>query len=814
MIRNYLKIAVRNLMKFKFISFINLFGLAVGFSCCLLILGYILHELSYDRYHRNAENIYRVERSWRNYETGITSLELGTVAPAIAPLLENDFQEIQALTRLVSPGTTTLRYGEKMFNEQDVYYADEHFFNVFDVEVVKGNPEKALEDPFSVMLTEELAEKYFRGEDPLNKVIRLDNQFDMKVTGIYKAFPANSHVHPRLLISFNTLKDSAVYGEENLRTNWGNNSFFTYLLLPDNYDSEKLEVQFPAFLNRHIDEGGSGTVQPSDWTSLRLRPVTDIHLHANTDLEAEENGDIQRVYIFSAIALFILLIACINYMNLSTARSVLRAKEIGVRKVIGAGKGELVTQFLSESVLISWIATILAFAFTWLAFPWLNRLSGLDLSIDILLDWRVLLPLLLLPFLVGLLSGLYPALFLSSFQPVKVLKGFSKVGKSGVSFRQALVVIQFSISIILIIGTVVVYKQLQYMQEKALGFQREHVVTLSNNTSLAPAFETFRAELQASPAITEVGRSSLIPTERLLNAAGSQISRGDSLAPTKADIKFVTADNHFFSTYGIDVLAGRNFSADFGPDTSSFIINEAALSVLGLKSAEEAIGKEFQYGSRNGRLVGVVNDFHFESLHQRILPMVFFKSINPSGIGSAGYGKISIKVTGESLAAGLAHIEKSWRTFVPDTPYEYSFLEDTYARLYAAEKRQGAVFTLFSCIAIAIACLGLFGLSAFTISQRVREIGIRKVLGAETSSLVTLLSKDFLKLVLLAALIAFPLAWYAMSKWLEDFAYRIDIPLWVFLAAGVIATLIAFLTISFQAIKAATANPVNNLRTE
>ena len=809
MIRNYLKIALRNLMKYKFISFINLFGLSVGLSCCLLILGYILHELSYDRYHSKADRIFRVERTFMDPQTGMLSLELGTVAPPVGPLLENDFEKIDKVTRLIAPGRTTLRYDEKLFNEEDVYYVDEQFFSVFDVEVVRGNPAKALLDPFSIMLTEEVAQKYFGNEDPLNKVVRINNQHDYKVTGIYKAFPANSHLHPQIMLSFNTLKDPEIYGEENLLTNWGNNSFFTYILLPEGADHKKLEAQFPAFLNRHINEGEGGTIKPSDWSALYLTPITDIHLHSHKDIEAEENGDIRRVYIFAAIALLILLIACINYMNLSTARSVLRAKEIGVRKVIGAGKGELVAQFLSESVLMCWLATLIAFCITWITLPWLNKVSGQDLSIDILLRWGVMIPLLLMPFLVGIFSGIYPALFLSSFQPIKVLKGFAKVGGRGVSFREVLVVAQFSISIILIISTLIVYQQLQYMKNKSLGYEREHVITFTNTEAVASNFDAFRTQLQSSVHVKEVSRSSIIPTGRLLDGMGSQINRGDSLAPTTANLRFVRADNEFFPTYDIKLVAGRNFSTSFGPDTAAFIINETAVEVLGLKSAEDALGREFQYGNRMGRLVGVVKDFHFESMHQRIMPMVFFKSLNPQN-----YGNVSVKIAGENVAAALEHLDKTWRSFAPDIPYEYSFMDETYARLYESEQRQGMVFTIFACIAIIIACLGLFGLSAFTISQRVKEIGIRKVLGADISSLVALISKDFLKLVVIAALIAFPLAWWGMHKWLEDFAYRIDIPLWVFAAAGIIATLVAFLTISYQAIKAAMANPVKNLRTE
>ena len=810
MLKNYFKIAFRNLMKHKFISGINLFGLTVGLTCCLLILAYILNEVSFDKYHTNAKNIYRVERTFLNPETGNLSLELGSIAPPFAPYLLNDFKEIKKLTRLLRSGNTSFRYEDKMFNEAEVYFADENLFDIFKVDVVKGNPAKALNEPYSVMLAEDVAKKYFGNDDPLNKEVRLDNQLTCKVTGIYKAFPSNAHLHPTVMVSFNTLRDSAVYGERNLRTNWGNNSFLTYIELPDNYNPKNLEAQFPAFQNRHIKEGNDNKFKPSDWSKLSLKKLTDIHLYSHTDYEAEENGDIKRVYIFSAIALFILLIACINYMNLSTARSVLRAKEIGVRKVVGARRPELIAQFLSESVLISWIATILAFALTWLTLPWLNKLSGQQLSIDILFNWKIIVPILLVPFIVGIISGIYPALFLSSFQPVKVLKGFMKAGGANISFRKVLVVVQFSISIILIIATAIVFQQLGFMQKKSLGYDRDHVVNLAYTALLNDNFESFRTELLSNSSVQSITRSSRIPTGRLLDAMGSQINNGDSMAPAKADIKYVVIDQDFAPTYGVKAVAGRNFSRDFPTDTASFLLNEAAVKALSLKSNNDAVGKAFQYGGNKGQIVGVLNDFHFESLHQRILPMVFFM---PSASGG-GYGNMSIKISGNNVQGSLAHIEKTWKKFLPETPYDYRFLDSRFEQLYASENKQGTIFTVFAFIAIFIACLGLLGLSAFAISQRVKEIGIRKVLGAGAGNIVGLLSRDFLKLVIIAAIIAFPVAWFAMSKWLEDFAYRIDIPWWLFIVAGVIAAFVAFATISFQALKAANANPVKSLRTE
>ena len=809
MIYNYLKIAVRNLLKYKFISFINLFGLTVGLACCLLILTYILHELSYDRYHKNADRIYRVTRSFNNPETGAQSLNLGTVAPPFGPLLQNDFQEIEKMTRLFNAGTVVFKYEDKIFNQQNVYFADENIFSMFSVSIVKGDTKNALTEPFNILITEETAKKYFGNDDPINKLIKVNSQVSAKVTGVYKAFPANTHIHPDVLVSFNTLKNPAIYGEEALRTNWGNNSFFTYIQLPPHYDYKKMEARFPAFLDKYMGGHESAEFKPSQWTKLSLQKLTDIHLRSHTDLEAEENGDISRVYIFSAIGLFILLIACINYMNLSTARSALRAREIGVRKVVGARRKEIINQFLAESVLLCWLAIILAFVLTFFLLPLLNQVSGQQLSIDILNHGYVIVPVLMVPFAIGIVSGIYPALFMSSFKPVNVLKGLLKTGSSNISFRKVLVTTQFTISIILIISTGVVYRQMNYMQQKSLGYDREHILTLGNPDALNDKFETFRTELLSNSSVINAGRSSRIPTGRLLDANGAQTQKGDSMVPVSADIKYVSADKDFINTYGVKVLAGRGFAKDFGTDSSSFIINEAAVKVLGFASNEEAIGRSFTYGGRKGSLVGVINDFHFESMHQKIVPLVLLIPRSPEG-----YNRISVKVAGTNIPATISFIEKTWKKFLPETPYQFTFLDDNFNRLYQSEQRQGTLFTIFSVIAIFIACLGLFGLSAFSISQRIKEIGIRKVLGANISTIVTLLSKDYLKLVLVASLLAFPVAWYAMSNWLNDFAYRITMPWWVFMLAGIIAAAIALFTISFQAVKAAVNNPVKSLRTE
>jgi putative ABC transport system permease protein len=797
-------------MKYKFISFINLFGLTVGLTCCLLITTYVLNELSYDRYNKNAENIYRVTRSFNNAE-GVVSLNLSTVSPPFGYYFPTDFPEIKKMTRLLNSGTIAFKYKDKLIAEPDVYFADDNLFDMFTLKVLKGNSKTALEDPFSIMMSEDVAKKYFGNEDPMNKVIRAGNQFDVKVTGIYKGFPENSFMHPGVLISFNTLKDSAVYGAENLRTNWGNNSFFTFLELPNHYDPNKMIARFPAFLDKRM-AGQYGPNQPSKFTKLGLQKLADIHLYSHTDYEAEPNGDINRVYIFSAIALFILLIACINYMNLASARSALRAKEIGIRKVIGARKKELIFQFLSESVLIAWTAILIAFLLLYFTLPWLNQVSGQQLSVNILLKWQVLIPLFLTPFIVGILSGLYPALFMSSFQPVKTLKGLFKAGGGNISFRKVLVVAQFTISIVLIITTMIVFQQLRYMQETSLGYDKEHIITLPYYNAVNPQYDAFRNDLLQSSGVKDVARSSRIPTGRLLDANGASTMVGDSLQPVTADIKDVSADYDFIPTYGIHLVAGRNFSRDFSMDTSIFILNESAVKAIGWKSPQEAIGRNFMYGGTKGKVIGVIADFHFESLQHKIVPMVLVNP--PTTPTDSRFNSLSIKLAGNNIPASLASVEKIWKTYLPELPYQYTFLDENFNKLYQSEQRQGTIFTTFACIAIFIACLGLFGLSAFEITQRVKEIGVRKVLGAKVSSIVTLLSKDFLKLVLVATLIAFPIAWYAMSHWLQGFAYRVNIHWWVFVLAAILALVVALVTVSFQAIKAAVANPVESLRSE
>ena len=812
MFQNYIKIAVRNLLRNKSFSFINLFGLTIGLACCLLIGLYIWNELSFDRYHEKSERIWRFSRKFFNKD-GSEQLHLGHLAPPFGPLLKNDFPDMEEVTRLLQT-STTVRIGERFFSEDQMFYAEPNVFQVFDIPLQSGNPASALNEPYTLLLNETTAQKYFGKADPINQILRFSGRFELKVTGVFRDFPYNSHFHPAMLVSFSTLNDTLVYGAERLRTNWGNNSFSTFALLPKNYPARNLEAQFPAFLDKHMQTmaTAANNPKPSSFTSLHLEPLTDIHLKSHLDSEIEENGDIRRVYIFSIIALFVLLIACINYMNLSTARSAVRAKEIGVRKVVGALQREILLQFLSESILLSLLAAALAFGLARITLPLVNKLLGQELLIPDGALWAAPGLLLLLAGVTGLLAGLYPAFYLSALKPLSIIKSENQGRGGGAGLRKILVVGQFAVSVALIIATVVVFRQLQFLQDKKLGLNKDHVVTAFFYNDLAPRYESFRNEILSNPAIKNVTRSSRLPSGRLLDSFGSAKAQldTDSLEQSQVDLKFVTVDHRFAQTYGLEMAAGRFYLQDFGSDrTESFIVNESAAKMIGWKSSGEAVDKRINYGNRDARIVGILKDFNFESLHQEIQPMIFYIPRD-----STQFSYISFKMDGANIDAGLAQLKSTWQKFLPEYPFDYQFLDEQYGQLYEAEQRQGRVFIIFALLAILIGCLGLFGLTTFVVQQRVKEIGIRKVLGATVSGLLLLISKDFLKLVGIALVIASPIAWYFMHQWLQDFAYRIDIDWWVFALAGLVAASVAFLTVSFESLKAALANPIDSLRNE
>ncbi|QMU31210.1 ABC transporter permease [Adhaeribacter radiodurans] len=805
MLLNYFKIAIRNLLRHKLFSFINIFGLAVGLACCLLIALFILQELSYDKYHAHADRIYRVGRYF-NGEDGLPGVQLANIAPPFAPLLQNDFPAIEEATRLLQHKAVIAVSPQKFFTEENVFFAEPSFFKIFTVLLHSGNAQTALSEPNTILLTEKLVAKYFPKQNPIGQLVRLDNKVTLKVSGVFQDFPVNSHFHPSFLVSFSTLQDSTLFGRKNL-ANFSINRFTTYLLVPPKYNVAHISVQLPAFLDRHIEYQNT---RPSSYNNLFLQKLTDIHLHSHLDTELEANGDSKQVYLFGVIALFILLIACINFMNLSTARSSVRAKEIGVRKVMGASQGKLIVQFLSESLLFVLIAVLLAVVFTDLALPLMNHLIGKELTYSPVNGWLTALVVLGLALLVGLVAGSYPALYLSSFQPAKVLKGKIIQINRTVSLRKALVVLQFAITIVLVVSTAVVYKQLGYLQNKSLGLNKDYIVTLPYMPLLSARYQAFRNELLATNAVAQVARSIEAPSERLLNSLGEMgIESGGSYKESSLSFEFLGIDPYFVPTYKIKVLAGRNFSEAYPTDSNkAFLLNEAGVKALGFKTPQQAIGSTIDYGDRRAKIVGVLSDFHFESMHQKIKPILFM--IPPT----SEFRHLSVKLAGADLQYGITQLEKTWKQFLPDYPFEYAFLDQKFGQLYAAEQRQGLLFTLFAGMAILIACLGLFGLATFATEQRSKEIGIRKVLGASIGSIVALLSRDFLKLVLLANLLAWPIAWYGMHRWLQDFAYRTPLSWSTFGWATLLALTIALLTISFQAIKAAVANPVEALRNE
>lgn len=811
MIRNYLKVAFRAILRNKLSSFINIFGLALAMTCCLLIFIFVKDELSYDKYHANADRIYRVTRDFMSPD-GSVNLHLGHVAPPFGPLLKNDFSEFDYVARTLQT-RFTVAYQEngaekKSSYEDNTFYAEPEILKIFTIPMVEGNPDKALVDPFTLMVSEKTARKYFGDESPVGKTFRIGNTYDMTINGVFKDFPEQSHWHPDLLVAFSTMNDSTIYGRRGLETNFGNNSFGTYILVNDNFDLAKVSAQFPEFLDKHMPIGtGPNAVKPSSFTHLYLQKMTDIHLHSALDSEVETNGSMRNVYMMSVIGLFIILIACFNFINLSTARATKRAKEVGLRKVVGAFKNQLISQYLSESIMIAFFALILAVAFSFLAVDWLNSFTSKALSLNPASNAMLFVGLIAFALLVGILAGIYPAFVISGFKPAAILKGSQGSSKGKAGLRKFLVVAQFSISIVLIIATMITFKQLQFLNNRELGYNKDQIVTLRYFGELVPQFDAFYNEILNQSSIKSLSRSSRVPTGRLLDSNGTaQVQKGDSLANTNVVLKNIRVDTEFFNAYEVEFASGRNFSKEIKTDDSiAFVLNEAAVKMIG-ETNESILTKEFQYGGIKGRVIGVVKDFHFESLHEEIVPVVF----HPSRF----YNRLSVRIAGDNMQAGLQHIEKVWKEFLPHRPFEYSFLSQQYTQLYNSEQQQGQLFTIFAGLAILIACLGLFGLATFNTLQRVKEIGIRKVLGASVINIVQLLSREIIVLVLIANLIAWPVAWYFMNQWLDTFAYRIGINVWLYLLAAFAAILIALITVSSQTIKAAMSNPANTLRYE
>jgi len=807
MLKNYLKVAIRNLWKNKGFSAINIFGLAIGIATCLVIMVFVIDELSYDKYNKKADRIYRVDG---DIQFGGNHFILAVAPDPMGPILKQDYPQVEQYVRFRDNGGFRVKKGNENLQENKVIYADSTLFDVFTLPLISGDPKTALVDPRSVVVTEKIAEKYFNSTDIVGKSFVINDTGNYKITGVLKDIPPQSHFNFDFFVSLSS-------SEESRKSNWLSNNFNTYILLKSGQDPKAFEAKLDEVVDKYVSVqvkqllniNMSDFKKSGNFDRYSLMPLANIHLHSDKVGELGANGNMQYVYIFSAIALFILLIACINFMNLSTASSSGRSREVGVRKVLGTKKSNLIFQFLIESVLISFISLLFALLFAGLMLPYFNQLSGKEIQLGLFTRTWLLPSLLFLVLIIGLLAGSYPAFYLSSFKPISVLKGkLTTTFKSG-WLRSSLVIFQFSISIILIVGTVVIYNQLKFINNKKLGFDREHVVVLKNTYSLGTQAKSFKNELMGIKDVQAVSMTGFLPT-------GDYRSDSPLFPDASLDQKSAVAmqnwfvDENYIPTLRMEMAKGRNFSAQLASDSSAMIINEAAVRLLPF---DDPIGKVLYQSTsfkdkttRPFTIVGVVKDFNFNSLRQQVSPLALFYGEEK--------GSIAIRFKSSDVPNLITQVENKWKSVVANQPFNYSFMDDDFNNIYKAEYRVGQIAMTFSILAIFIACLGLFGLVTYAAEQRRKEIGIRKVLGATVANIVGMLSKDFVKLVFIALLIAFPVAWWAMNKWLQDFAYRVSISWWVFVVAGMTAILIALFTISFKAIKAALTNPVKNLRTE
>ena len=818
MIRTYFKIAWNNLRKNKVFSFINIFGLAAGLACCMLITLYIRNEVSYDKYHKHAADIYQLGTNF--IREGKETKMSGTPAP-VAQAMQFEYPEIEQTTRLLAlfnEDKTLLQYNEKnaapqSFYETKGYIADSAFFRVFTYDFLEGNPATALNEPRTVVLSEEIARKIFGNQPALNKLLHISSgtngDYDFMVTGVFRPVSKPSHIDARFFLSF---KGGEIEQLANrMATNFANNNmFFTYLQLKPGTDVAALQAKFPAFIDKYA---GKDLKAQGFYKKQFLTKLTDIHLYSGMNQNVTPPGSVTYLYILTSIALFTLLIACINFMNLSTARSSKRSAEVGIRKVLGAEKSALVRQFLGESVFMSLIAFVFAFALVWFLLPAFNKLAGKELSLSFSQNTITIAAFLVLSVITGIVAGIYPAFYLSSFRPVKVLKGRFSNSLAAVSLRKGLVVFQFVISVALIISSVVIASQMRYLRSADLGFDKDQQVVIPLRSATAKQmYPSLKNELAKLPGVTNVGASLFNPG--VFNPSDNLLYKEGQTMNDAKRTRMNWVDAGYLQTLNIKPVAGRLFSEAFPADTSfRMVLNETAIRDIGFPSAQDAVGKKvyFDYqGQQYGfEIVGVVKDFHFEDLHLPITPYGYQLNSNLDN-----FNYMLVHTRGADMKALLSSIGAGWHRLNPNEPFEYNFLDEEFQKNYQAEDRLAGIVGYFTMIAILICCLGLFGLAAFSAEQRVKEIGVRKVLGASVSGIVGLLSKDFLKLVFVAIVIASPLAWYIMNKWLQDFAYRVDISWWVFAVAGAGAVLIAFITIGFQAIRAATVNPVKSLRTE
>jgi putative ABC transport system permease protein len=809
MIKNYFKIAWRNIVKNKIFSFINIAGLAIGLCCFTLIALFVLDELSYDRYNKKAAQIYRLNS---DILFGGTEQKLALTSDAMGPVLKKDYPAVEQYTRFyTSDGPKQVKKDNAFITEYRVGNADSTLFDVFTLPAVAGDTKTALNEPNTVVITESTAKKYFGTTDAVGKTLQTsdNNGTTYKVTAIIRDMPRNSHFRFDMLFSM-----------DNVQYQWNNHlsqNFQTYIVLKKGTDPKEFEKNFAQYINRYVLPQAKEFMQVNSLEefekagnrlSYSMTPLTDIHLHSNLLGELSANGSMQYVYIFSVAAIFILLIACINFMNLSTARSAKRAKEVGIRKVLGTERKNLIRQFLTESTITAIISLLLSLVIAWLVLPVFNSISGKTLSLSEIARGPFLPLLLALPFVVGLLAGSYPAFFLSSFRPISILKGNITGGTKRSYLRSSLVVLQFSISIFFIVGTIVVYKQLNYIQTKRLGFSKDQVLIINNTDGLGNRAKAFKNDVLNIPGVSSGTLSSYLP---VTSSSRTDITYSkDAVMDSRNGFNQQEwrVDYDYIRTMGMKIIAGRGFSKDFGSDSSAMIINETTRDILGY---DNPVGKKIYSNNGAGsiesyNIIGVVENFHFSSLRNNIGPLALMLG-NSSGFAS-------FKVDTKDVKTLLGKIGDKWKAMMPEVPFSYRFLDDAFNQMYDSEQRIGKIALSFALLAIIIACLGLFGLATYMAEQRTKEIGVRKVLGATVSDIASMLSKDFLRLVVIAAVFSFPLAWWFMHNWLEDFAYRVNISWWIFIAAAVIALAIALATVGFQAIKAAVANPVKSLRTE
>lgn len=801
MFKNYLKTTIRNFIKQRAYTLITVFGLSIGITSCLMIMLYVKQELSYDRFHTNVDRIYRVavetDRPQGRSKTAATPFP-------VAPALKEDYPDIEHIARIFFAENNLVQYEDKRFFEQSFAFMDPGFFKIFSFPLIQGSALNLLEDPGSIVITSSIANKYFGEKDPIGKVIRYGNQFNFTVAGVIEDVPINSQFHFDFAASFLALNQDIVGFPLD---QWGAyTDLYTYVLLPVNQNADEFQEKVQSFLQKHHDT-------PGVTRELFLQPMASIHLHSHINSEIEKNNFVSNLVILFTIAFFILIIAIINYMNLTTAHSSRRAKEVGMRKVLGAKRFQLFKQFMGESICLSLLAMCLSLIFIRVLLPAFSSLVGKSVEFVYSENLLFLGLILLLSLIVGAISSIYPALFLSGFQPVKTLKGLKDTGKSSfvqLFFRKALVVTQFVISLLLIIGTLVINQQLHYLTNANLGFDKEQMVIIPFfDNSVNDKYETVKNELAAHPNVVSAAACFNTPIGESNGFAISVFPDGRD-AGAKFVINMNIIDFDFIDSFGLEIIAGRKFSKEFTSDyEKAFIVNEAALKDLGYASPEDAIGKKFIIGINylEGTVIGVVKDFHITSLHEDIGPLLMLHK-------PEWFNSMAVKIRPDDISGTLVFLEKTWIKFVPNYPFSSSFLDERIDRMYQSEKQTSIIIRTFSMIAIAIACLGLFGLAAYTAEKRTKEIGIRKVLGATVSNLIFMLSTEFTKWVLVANVVAWPVAYFAMNRWLRNFAYQTSIGLAPFILAAVLVFLIALFTVSFQALKTALADPIESLRYE